>query len=407
MSKKILFFAATCAFLELYDFTIYTVLISLLAPLFFPFTDPKTNILIGYLTVAIAFLFCPLGSLYWGWLGDKYGRVHMLKKSMIFMAVPSLGIALLPTYHEIGIAATIVLFLLRIFQNFSLSGGSLGSTILALENSGKSIGFISGIIVFSGGMGVFFALISGYIVIKFPEYDKLWRLPFLIGSLMMIIRIIITRNIFQSHIVPATSVKFSELMPMIMKHKNAAILVFTFGAIVTAVAYTMTSFFHSYFITLGYDPAVSYLYVAISIVITGITALIAGIIVDKFSSARKVYLLSLWLLITLIIPIFMLIYSGNILYAAVATIMLGIIHGINCVACNILMYQVFPEETRCRGVTLCYATGTSIFGGFSAFILEKASAHHMLLPSIIVLIFACIILYVSHRYENNLLQNKI
>lgn len=401
MNKKILFFACISVFLELYDFTLYTVLISLIAPLFFKFENGTTIILVGYLSNAAAFLFNPIGALYWGWLGDKYGRVIMLKRAMIFMAIPSLCIACLPTYETLGIFAPILLFSFRIFQNFSISGGNIGSKILALENSGNRTGLIAGIMSFSGGMGIVLASFSGYLITKYADQTECWRLPFVVGSMLMLVRVGITRNIFKSHSINIPSIKFHDLYYVIKDNMKAVIMVFLFGAVISGVSYTISSFLHSYYIQIGYGRTVSYLFVSIATIMLGIASITTGIFIDKFNNPQKILPIAFICLIIVIIPAFILITTHNELYALIGTLMLSMTHGIVCTSCNILMYKAFPSKSRCRGVTLCYASGSAIFGGLAPFIMRAASAQHLFAPAAILMVFISIILTIYIKLSND------
>lgn len=401
MNKKILSFACISVFLELYDFTLYAVLISYLAPLFFKFENPTHIVLVGYLTNAASFLFNPIGALYWGWLGDKYGRIIMLKRAMIFMAIPSLCIACLPTYESIGVMAPILLFSFRVMQNFSISGGNIGSKILAIENAGNNTGLIAGITSFSGGMGIVFASLSGYFITKYSHHTEYWRLPFLLGSIFMIIRVVITRNIFKSHNISIPTIKFSDLYYVIKDNTRSVLMVFLFGALISGVSYTISSFLHSYFIQLGYGRTTSYLFVAISTVMLGVSSVLTGAFIDRFNNIRKTLIASFVFLIVITFPAFILINMKNDISALIGMLMLGITHGAVCTACNLLMYRAFPSDSRCRGVTLCYSSGSAIFGGMSPFVMRAASAYHTFLPAVILVVFLSIILTIYIRYSND------
>lgn len=122
-------------FLEFYDFTLFGFLATIIGPLFFPSTNPTTTLLYYFAVFGTGFAMRPIGSLFFGWLGDKWGgRRSTFMIPIILMAFASLFMGLLPTYGgEVGIWAPVLLVILRLIQGFSLGGewGGGGITMVA------------------------------------------------------------------------------------------------------------------------------------------------------------------------------------------------------------------------------------------------------------------------------------
>ena len=97
--------------------------------LFFPTTDPFIGTILAYSTFAIGYLARPLGGFVFGHFGDKLGRKSMLVLTMLIMGLATIGIGLVPTYAQIGIAAPIILQTLRLCQGLGL-GGEWGGAVL-------------------------------------------------------------------------------------------------------------------------------------------------------------------------------------------------------------------------------------------------------------------------------------
>ena len=108
--------------LEWYDFGLFTIYSSLLSELFFPKDDRVTAQLATLGIFAVGFICRPLGALIFGYLGDRVGRVKALRLSILMISVPTLLIGCLPTYHQAGLIAPILLALVRIWQGISLGG---------------------------------------------------------------------------------------------------------------------------------------------------------------------------------------------------------------------------------------------------------------------------------------------
>lgn len=172
--------------LEWYDYALYGHMAVIFSKLFFPEGNSSDNLIITLLIFAFGFLPRPLGSIFFGWLGDKYGRKKALTASMIMMALPTGCIGLLPTYETIGIAAPILLTIIRALQGFSLGGAYSGSISYVVEHAPPEkrstvgsviklslvIGFLLGSLVSAA-----FAQVLGDAA--FESWG--WRLPFFLG----------------------------------------------------------------------------------------------------------------------------------------------------------------------------------------------------------------------------------
>lgn len=111
------------AFLEWMDFYTYALLAGILARVFFPAADPIASLLAAFAALAVGFLFRPLGAILFGKIGDQFGRKVAFMAAISMMMGSTLGIGLLPGYDQIGILASIGVFVLRIIQGLALGGG--------------------------------------------------------------------------------------------------------------------------------------------------------------------------------------------------------------------------------------------------------------------------------------------
>ena len=172
--------------LEWYDYAIYAHVAHIFAKVMFPASDDNSGLVLTYLAFAAGFISRPLGAIFFGRLGDKFGRKKALVASMMMMAVPTGCIGLLPTYASIGIAAPIMLLVLRIIQGLALGGAYSGSISYVVEHAPPTkrsiigsvikvslvIGFLSGSLVST--------LISSLISEEaFTSWG--WRIPFILG----------------------------------------------------------------------------------------------------------------------------------------------------------------------------------------------------------------------------------
>src|SRR5450830_288809 len=122
--------------LEYYDFFIYAQAAALIFPqLFFPSTDPKVAIALSLATYGVGYLARPIGAFFLGHWGDTRGRKNVLLLCMLLMGIATMGVGLLPTYHQVGIWAPIALVLLRLVQGFAVAGEISGASSMILEHA--------------------------------------------------------------------------------------------------------------------------------------------------------------------------------------------------------------------------------------------------------------------------------
>ena len=121
---------------EWYDFLIYGTASALVFnKLFFPLSDPALGTIAAFGTYAVGYLARPLGAAVFGHFGDRVGRKAMLAMTIIIMGLGTFLVGLLPTYDKIGIAAPVLLVLLRMFQGIGLGGEWGGAVLMVVENA--------------------------------------------------------------------------------------------------------------------------------------------------------------------------------------------------------------------------------------------------------------------------------
>jgi MFS family permease len=111
---------------EWYDFFLFGVLAGVIGGLFFPASNPQVQFLLALGTFGVGFGFRPSGAVVFGYLGDKFGRKHTFLATIVLMGGSTAAIGLVPTYGSIGIAAPVILVVLRILQGLALGGEYVG-----------------------------------------------------------------------------------------------------------------------------------------------------------------------------------------------------------------------------------------------------------------------------------------
>src|SRR5512134_2154896 len=183
---KVITASAVGTMIEWYDFYIFGSLAVTIAPLFYP-EGNDTLALIAYLsTFAVGFVVRPFGALFFGRIGDLVGRKYAFLVTLLIMGGATAAIGFLPTYATIGIAAPILLIVIRILQGLALGGEYGGAAVYVAEHvpDGKR-GFYTSFIQITATLGLVLSLavILALQNMMSPEAFRAWgwRIPFLIS----------------------------------------------------------------------------------------------------------------------------------------------------------------------------------------------------------------------------------
>lgn len=179
--------------IEFYDFFIYGTAAALVFPIvFFPALGPAAGTVASFATFAVAFFARPVGAVVFGHYGDRIGRKRSLIATLLLMGVATVLIGLLPGAATIGVAAPIILVVLRFAQGFAVGGEWAGATLLTAEYAppgqrGRYALFpqLGPPIAFFLSSGTFLAagLITGYDSQAFLDYG--WRIPFVLSIVLV------------------------------------------------------------------------------------------------------------------------------------------------------------------------------------------------------------------------------
>jgi MFS family permease len=203
--RRVVIAAAVGNVIEWYDFYIFGSLASILAVKFFEKSHPVAAFLSTVALFSVGFLIRPLGAFVFGWLGDKVGRKYTFLVTLSGMGLSTALIGFIPTYVQIGIAAAIILFILRLIQGLCLGGEYGGAiTYVAEHISDERRGYYTGWLQTSPTLGIVVSLAT---IIGIRTYlgnevftDWGWRLPFIISLLLVAIAIYIRLSLQETPI---------------------------------------------------------------------------------------------------------------------------------------------------------------------------------------------------------------
>jgi MFS family permease len=186
--------------LEYYDFFIYGTAAALVfGKVFFPNTNPATGTLLSFATYGAAYVARPVGSIFMGHLGDRYGRKRVLLLTVTLMGLATFLVGCLPTYSDIGITAPVLLVCLRLLQGLAASGEQAGANSVGLEHAPeRRRAFYSSFTLCGTQTGLVIATAIWLPISSLPDNQLLtwgWRVPFWMSALVTVVALVIRRKL--------------------------------------------------------------------------------------------------------------------------------------------------------------------------------------------------------------------
>jgi len=248
--------------IEWYDFYIFGSLAPIIAPLFYP-PENQTFAYIAYLaTFAVGFVVRPFGALFFGRIGDVVGRKYAFLVTLLIMGGATAAVGLLPTYSQIGIAAPIILLVIRVLQGLALGGEYGGAAVYVAEHvPDERRGFYTSFIQITATLGLFLSLVVILVTQNLLTADQFagkigaiggWRIPFLISIFLVAISLYIRLQMRESpifeHIKTAGMTSSNPLVEAFTKWENLKrVLISLFGATAGQAVVWYTGQFYALF----------------------------------------------------------------------------------------------------------------------------------------------------------------
>lgn len=194
--------AAGTAF-EWYDFFVFGSLTTIIARHFFADAGEAVSYILALLTFGLGFVVRPAGALAFGWFGDRTGRKTTFLVTITMMGLATVAIGLLPDYGAIGLAAPILLLVMRMLQGFALGGEYGGAAIYVAEHSPrKTRGLLTSWINTTAALGLILALVvilTTRAILGVEAFDDWgWRIPFCLSALLLIVSLWIRVKLHES-----------------------------------------------------------------------------------------------------------------------------------------------------------------------------------------------------------------
>jgi len=366
-------------FIEWYEFAVYGFLATVIAKNFFTLEGESaiTSLILTYAAFAVAFFFCPLGAVVFGRMGDRIGRKPTLIIVLVMMTLATAAIGLVPVYASIGVAAPLLITILRILQGLFAGGEYGGAVSLMTEFAPKgkrglygawqSLTVALGLLAGAGVVALLSVLLS-------PEalHDWGWRIPFFLAIPMGAVALWLRVHMEET---PSFVRQQTQAAP-----PQAASFASTLKAIITgigrlmvwsAAGYTYLVIMPTYLqsaLHTGFNQAL--LIAVISNAGFALTIIPSGMLSDRIGR-RTVMVTAAVLLLILALPLLKVLQaeSSTIFIKAVVVFIAGGLVGMLAGPGPAMLAEMFPTRVRYTGLGLAYSLSNAIFSGCAGLII--------------------------------------
>ncbi|MBF4460019.1 MFS transporter [Pseudoclavibacter sp. VKM Ac-2867] len=407
-ARRIAFAAFVGTALEWYDYFLFGTAAALVFNrLFFTDLDPAGATLAAFATFGVGFAARPIGAVVFGWIGDRYGRRPALLTTVVMIGCATGLIGVLPDYLAVGIAAPIMLAVLRLVQGFAVGGEWGGATTIAIEHSPEKMrGRFAALVQIGSPVGTLVSSGAFALVLMMPPetFDAWgWRLPFLLAFPLLGIALYIRLKVEESPVFKELAAAGEQVKVPVLElfRKSGLRLLVAVAAAMLGVGgfYMMTTFVVSYGTNvLEVDRQVMVNATLIAAVLQIGVTIFAGRLAERFGPGRMTVVGGLTTGIAAF-PLFWLIDTESPI-AITAAVSIGIaLITLSYAVTGALLAELFPPRLRYSGVSLGY----NLAGAISGFLPLIATALITVgdgssWPAVLVLIGICLVTVIGGAF---------
>jgi len=406
LSKKSIASCVIGNMIEWYDFGLFAYFAPVISKLFFPHNNTFISLIQVFLVFAAAYLVRPIGAILFGHLGDRWGRAKTLKISIILISIPTVGIGLMPTYHSIGVTATLLLIVLRLMQGLCIGGEFAGSmTYLSEMAAANRRAYISSYANSLSNFGVVIGVaLMALIVAIIPHAQFMqwgWRVPFVLGGVLGLIGLWLRGNLQETGVfIEIKNQQTRSQLPIkdVLKKYPKKVLQIIFLLFMGASSiYTLLVYLTTYFHVILQVPLSKALFIQmIYLVISASLMPVFGKVADRYG--RRIVLITAAIaFIVLTWPSFYALNHLSIWLSSILILPLMVFIAMGQGATPAMMVEHFPANIRYTGISFSYNVCFSLIGGFAPAINMWMihATHNPLMPAMYVTVGALVTLLVT------------
>ncbi len=370
---------------EWYDFFLYGTMAALVFNKeFFPTFDPLMGTLVAFGTFAAGFVTRPVGGVLFGHLGDRLGRKPMLVVTMMIMGLSTFAMGLLPTYTQVGVAAPLLLLVLRMLQGIGLGGEWGGAVLLCVEHSPDNRrGWFSSWPQLGVPIGLLLSTLSVSTVGRFGDEalaDWAWRVPFLLSIVLVAIGLFIRLRISEppafERMVRSGQRARVPLLDVLRQHPKITLLAMGARMSESVTFNVYNAFLLTYTVAiLGLPRSIVLDSLLVAAVVGFVAIPLAGMASDRVGR-RPVFMAGALLAAVSAFPIFALVDTKSPWLITVAVVV-----GWGVAACvmygpeGAMFAEIYPTRVRYSGMSVVYQIGVLPSGAVAPLICTALVSH--------------------------------
>ena len=371
--KKAAFASWIGSAVEYYDFFIYGTAAALVfGRIFFQTIDPQIATIAAFATFGVGYVTRPIGAFFMGHFGDKFGRKRILTFTLLLMGLSTFLIGVLPTYDQVGIAAPVMLVVLRLLQGLSASGEQAGANSMTLEHApDDSRAFFTSFTLSGTQMGFILATLVFLPVASLPEDQLLswgWRIPFLLSAIVVAVGFWVRRSLPET---PAFAEEAragaTARVPVadLFRTHTPQVLRVVVAALVSVVSTIFGVYVLSYAVNAMHIPRTSMLLLLVSTNVVALVAIPLWAVLSDSIGRRPVFIFGALGSAVLIWPTLWAISRADVTLIFVFGLLLsGIVYSAANAVWPSLYGEMFDTRVRLSGMAIGTQIGFAL-GGFA------------------------------------------
>lgn len=376
--------------LEFYDFVVFVFFANVIGSLFFPAEMPDWLRQLQTLGIfAAGYLARPLGGILIAHFGDILGRKKMFTLSIFLMAVPTLVIGLLPTYASIGIAAPLLLLLMRVLQGAAIGGEMPGAWVFVAEHApARHYGFAIGALTSGITGGIFLGSIIGvWLNSSYSAteiHDWAWRIPFILGGVFGLVSVYLRRFLHETPVFQELQARKEAgrelpIKTILREHRAACVLVALMTWVLSTAIVVVVLFTPAYLQKVFHiAPASAMKANALATVTLTLGCVFWGWLSDRLGT--RVVMVVGWLGMSATAYIFYLGLPGTDASLLWSYALVGFFVG-SISLLPVVGVRAFPAPVRFTGLSFAYNMAYAVFGGLTPMLVSVWQQTDVMAPA--------------------------
>jgi len=360
-------------FLEMYDFMVFGYYAAAIGRAFFPTQNEYASLMLSFMTFGTGYLMRPLGAVVLGAYIDHHGRRKGLLLTLFLMAVGTLSIGVMPGYARIGLFAPLLIVAGRLLQGLSAGVEVGGASVYLSEiatpgRKGFFVAWQSG----SQQIAVVFAAILGLILSSKLRPEQMagwgWRVPLLIGSMLIPFLLLLRRSLAETDDFKARKrhPHTGEIWRSMVTNWRLVILGMMLTLTTTVTFYLITAYMPTYGTSVLHLSAAASMLVTLCVGVSNLCWLpLMGALSDRLGRRPLLLLFSAIAMLTPYPVLLWLVGMPSFERLLAAALWLSMIFGSYNGAMVVFLTEIMPADVRVSGFSVSYSLATGIFGGFT------------------------------------------